>query len=106
MVWSGAEVVGDPASFLDHLLRARAQHQSLGPIDELSSHLSALVIREIVFFFCFSSFSPLFSLSLSLLGVLIVQTEIQKENALVPVCDQVGGVSAFNDMEWLSLRRR
>ena len=57
-------------------------------------------------FFCFSSFSPLFSLSLSLLGVLIVQTEIQKENALVPVCDQVGGVSAFNDMEWLSLRRR
>lgn len=101
-------MVGDPASFLDHLLRARAQHQSLGPIDELSSHLSALVIREIVFFFLFLVFFPPFlSLSLSLLGVLIVQTEIQKENALVPaVCDQVGGVSAFNDMEWLSLRRR
>ena len=67
-VWSGAEVVRDPASFLDHLLRARAQRQSLGPIDELSSHLSGHSRTALVFFsFSFPSLSLFLSLSLSFL---------------------------------------
>lgn len=82
-------MVRDPASFLDHLLRARAQRQSLGPIDELSSHLSGH--SRIVALFFSTKERP--------------HSEI-KENAFVAMCDHVEAVSASSDVEWLSLRRR